>query len=119
MADTVVLPPVTVAGYELNFFCGLAGEGAARDVVATLQAWCRLHRLRGAELAKLGAMDEDGWYDLARQWMLEARRKLTSWNACAQAIAAAQAPIDMMGAAGGQLRHFLATYGWLQFTPAK
>ncbi|WP_162571099.1 MULTISPECIES: hypothetical protein [unclassified Variovorax] len=119
MADTVVLPPVTVAGYELNFFCDLAGEGAARDVVATLQAWCRLHRLESAEVAKLGVADEDGWYDLARQWMLEARRDLTSWNACTRAIAAAREPIDRMGAAGGQLRYFLATYGWIQFTPAR
>jgi hypothetical protein len=116
---TVLFPPVVAGGVELYFFCDLARENAAREVVATMQTWCRLHKLGDEEAGRLGIDGEDAWYDLARAWMQDAQSALTSWTACARALAEAREPLERMGSAGRAVQNYLATFGWTQFPPAR
>ena len=71
-AHTVVLPPVTVAGQQLMFFCDLTRDTAIDELIANIETWLDLQSMPEAEQAILigqGFDNEDSWYELAAQRM--------------------------------------------------
>ena len=66
-AHTVVLPPVHLAGNELNFFCDLTRRNALDELLATCDTWLDI---KEAQQPLVNTGSEDACYDWARKNML-------------------------------------------------